>query len=219
MTDPILLLSQTEFFKSLSKSHQEQLADICLPKTLNKREFLFMEGEKGLALYLCARGSIQLYKQSPEGQEVVIKVIKPGELFAEVILFEKQYYPVSAVALEHSLVYMLPKAQFDCLLQESEFRSDFLSNLMGKLRYLTEQVQYLTSFDVEARLIRFLNDHYGNKHEIKVNLSKKDVAAAIGTTPETLSRLLLRLKKEGRLVWEGKVIKNFPLRRGIQRSW
>ena len=139
----------------------------------------------------------------------MIKVIGPGELFAEAILFEQDTYPVSAVALEASLVYMLPKMQFDCLLQEPEFRNDFMTSLMNKLRYLTEQVQYLTAYDVEARLFRFLRNHYPGKRTFKIRLSKKDVAAAIATTPETLSRLLLRLKKEGKLLWEGKQIEMF----------
>jgi len=127
-------------------------------------------------------------------------------LFAEVILFEKDRYPVSAMALEAGLVYMLPTVQFDCLLQDPDFRNDFMANLMGKLRYLAEQVQYLTAFDVEARLFRFLKEQSGGMQTFQCNLSKKDVAAAIGATPETLSRLLLRLKKEEKLVWEGKKI-------------
>ena len=70
-----------------------------------------------------------------------------------------------------------------------------------------EQVQSLTSTDVETRLLRFLKEQYGSRKEIRINLSKKDVAAAIGTTPETLSRLLLRLKKEGILIWEGRMVR------------
>jgi CRP-like cAMP-binding protein len=206
MTDLTALISQSEFFRSLETRHRRQLEEICLPRPLKKREFLFLEGDRGMALFLCARGAIQLHKQSTDGQEVVIKVIGPGELFAEVISFEQDTYPVSAVALEPSLVYMLPKMQFDCLLQESEFRNDFMSSLMKKMRYLTEQVQYLTAYDVEARLFRFLRNQYPGKRTFKIRLSKKDVAAAIATTPETLSRLLLRLKKEKKLLWEGKQI-------------
>ena len=181
--------------------------DICLSRPLKKNELLFIEGEKGHSLFLCARGSSRLFKTNAEGQEVVIKIVKPGDLFGEVILFEKDRYPVSALALETSLVYMLPRAQFHCLLTDEDFRSDFISILMGKMRYLAEQVQSLTSTDVETRLLRFLKEQYGSRKEIRINLSKKDVAAAIGTTPETLSRLLLRLKKEGILIWEGRMVR------------
>jgi CRP-like cAMP-binding protein len=204
------LIVQSEFFRSLNPENRKRLAGLCLPRMLRKREMLFKEGDRGLALYLCARGSIQLYKETAEGQEAVIKVIRPGELFAEAILFEKDRYPVSAVALERSLVYLLPKNQFDCLLENPEFREDFLANLMGKLRYLAEQVHYLTALDVEARLFGFLKQQFGNRPEIHINISKKDVAAAIATTPETLSRLLLRLKDEGKLIWKGKTIQIGP---------
>jgi CRP-like cAMP-binding protein len=209
--EPAVILSQSDFFKTLNSANRKRLAEICLQKSLKKRELLFIEGDKAHALYLCIRGSIQLFKTSEVGQEVVIKVIRPGELFAEAILFEMDRYPVSALALEPSLVYMLPKAQFHCLLENSCFRSDFLANLMGKLRYLTEQVQILSSSDVETRLFRFLKEQYGDRKEIKINLSKKDIAAAIGTTPETLSRLLLRLKEEKKLVWEGRVVKRLAV--------
>lgn len=205
--DPLQYISQIELFQSLSKESQNQLADICLSKEVKKKEILFMQGDKGRAIYLCVKGSIQLYKTTPEGQEVVIKIVKPGELFAEVILFEQERYPVTALALVESLVFMLPKAQFDCLLMNISFRNDFIGNLLGKLRYLTNQVQYLTSYDVESRLVLFLKEQYGDKQEFKVNLSKKDISAAIGTTPETLSRLLLKLKDENKLSWEGKVVK------------
>jgi CRP-like cAMP-binding protein len=205
--EPAVILSQSDFFRTLNSANRKRLAEICLLKNFKKRELLFIEGDKAHALYLCIRGSIQLYKMSADGQEVVIKVIRPGELFAEAVLFEMDRYPVSAVALEPGQVYMLPRAQFHCLLENSDFRSDFLANLMGKLRYLTEQVQSLTSSDVETRLFRFLKEQYKDRKEIKINLSKKDVAAAIGTTPETLSRLLVKLKKENKLIWEGKVLK------------
>ncbi|MBN2030516.1 Crp/Fnr family transcriptional regulator [bacterium] len=208
--NPISIIEQADYFKNLSAQNKRRLADICLLKNLNKKEILFLEGDKGHALYLCAFGSIQLHKTSPEGQEVVIKVVRAGEIFGEVILFEKERYPVTAITLEKSAVFILPKAQFLCLLEDSYFKKDFIANLMAKMRYLAEQVQYLTSYDVEARLFRFLKEQAGNKEAMKIDLSKKDVASAIGTTPETLSRLLSRLKDEKKLIWEGNRIQFNP---------
>ena len=200
------ILAKTPLFQSLSAEHREEVADICIPRHLKKKDILFLEGDKGSALYLCLKGSIQLYKSSDDGQEVVIRMIKPGELFAEAILFEQDRYPVSATALEDSLVAMISKIQFDCLLENSHFRKDFIANLMSKLRFLTQQIQTLTSQDVETRLFGFLKEHFGQAETIKTNLSKKDVAAAIGTTPETLSRLLKKIEAENKLTWEGKTI-------------
>ena len=92
------------------------------------------------------------------------------------------------------------------LLEQSAFRNDFIAALMRKLRYLSDRIQFLSSFDVEERLRLFLREHFGAGERIECRLSKKDVAAAIGTTPESLSRLLLRLKEEGLLAWQLDVI-------------
>ena len=76
--------------------------------------------------------------------------------------------------------------------------------LMRKLRLLTARIRYLSSHDAEERLSLFLEDQFGRKAELTPQMSKKDMAAAIGITPEAFSRLLLRLRKSGKLEWSGK---------------
>ncbi len=199
-------LGKASFFKDISDKSRKALAEICIPKNIKKRQILFTEGETGHSIYFCVSGNIQLYKTTGEGREIVIKTIKPGEIFAEVILFEENKYPVSALSLAAGRVYVIPKKQIYCLLNNEGFRNDFISMLMKKQRYLANQIKYLTLHDVEARLFLFLQEQYGRQKEIKLSLSKKDVAAAIGTTPESLSRLLLRLKQDNKLKWEEKTI-------------
>ena len=201
-----ILISKTPLFESLSAESKKALADICLEKKLKKKQVLFHEGQQGYSLYLLSEGNIQLYKTTVEGKEVVIRIMKPGELFAEAILFEEAKYPVSAIALKDSKAYMIPKHQFLCLLEEQRFRTEFIASLMHKLRYLADQIRYLTSADVEERLLMFLRDQFGKKEFIVTSLSKKAVAATIGITPETLSRLLQRLKIENKMEWQGKKI-------------
>jgi CRP/FNR family transcriptional regulator len=191
------------------------LAGIAMPKHLKKGERLFLEGEKGHAVYLCGTGSIQLTKEGAEAKDVVVKVIGPGELFGEVVLFEKDRFPVSATALKNSTVFVLPKHQFHCLLENKSFRDDFIVLLMHKQRYLTSRLRDLQSHDVEERFFRFLKDQYGPAGKISPGISKKDMAAAIGTVPETFSRLLQRLKKQGVARWEkGEIV----LRDGFWKS-
>ncbi len=197
------ILRHIPLFENISRESRAALADISIPKTVKKKESLFWEGNRGLTIYILVKGNIRLFKTTSEGKEVVIKVVKPGEMFAEVVLFEQSQYPVSAVALKESLVFMISKHQFTCLLENESFRNDFIGNVMKKLRYLTDQIQFLTTHDVEDRLFMFLEEQYGKKERIVSSLSKKDVAAAIGATPETLSRLLLRLKNEGKVDWTG----------------
>ncbi|MEW6365235.1 MAG: Crp/Fnr family transcriptional regulator [Acidobacteriota bacterium] len=212
MTELERLLEESGFFKGVSPESKRALAAICIRKALKKRDVLFVEADQGHAVYLLAAGGVQLYRTTAEGREVVIKTVKPGEIFAEVILFEKDRYPVSAAAVEDSLVYAIPKQRFYALLDEASFRNDFIGMLMKKQRYLVDQIVSLSAADVRERFFRFLAEQYGRKEVYQVRLSKKDVAAAIGTNPETLSRLLARLKEGGALVWEDDEIR---LRKGL----
>ncbi|MBA7702381.1 hypothetical protein ES703_111148 [subsurface metagenome] len=119
------LLQQTDFFAGISSKSGSALAGISIPKTVEKKKILFLEGQEGHSRYILAEGAIQLFKTAPDGRDIVIKLIQPGEIFAEVVLFEESHYPVSAVALKKSLVLMLPKLQVDCLLVNDSFRQDF----------------------------------------------------------------------------------------------
>ena len=201
--DPHRLLKKADFFNGISDGSIRSLAAICIPKRVEKRKFIFLEGDEGHSLYILAQGGVQLYKTAADGREIVIKTVKPGEIFGEVVLFEENEYPVSAVSLEKSLLLRLPKQQIDCLLISDSFRRDFIGMLMRKQRYLADRILYLTGHDVEERFFYFLEEQYGRKGEYRIPMSKKDIAAAIGTIPETFSRLLLRLKQEQKLRWEG----------------
>ncbi len=204
------VLEQARFFEGISRASQASLARFCLPSHRSKRAVLFREGEPGEAMFLLVRGRVQLHKLSPEGRETVIKVIKPGEVFAEVILFEKKFYPVTAVALTDVLVFKLMRRDLLDLLRQEDFRNDFIAMLLRKQRYLADKIQQLTSQDVEQRLRAFLLEQYGERNEIHVEINKKQLAAAIGATPETLSRLLQDLKRRRSLAWKQKIISIAP---------
>jgi CRP/FNR family transcriptional regulator len=205
--DILPLLERSDFFRPLSADQRRAVAAICIPKSLRKREMLFLEGETGYSMYLMAHGAVQLFKTSAEGKEVVIKLVRPGEIFGEVVLFQQDRFPVSACALTAVEVFLLPKQQFDLLLDQPEFRREFIGMLLAKQRYLAEQIFRLSALDVEQRFYLFLREQYGERKEYLVDLSKRDVAAAIDTLPETLSRLLLKLKEEGAIQWEGESLR------------
>jgi CRP-like cAMP-binding protein len=200
------ILDQARFFEGISRSSKEALAKFCMPIERPKNVSLFREGQPGEAMYLLARGRVSLHKLSPDGHETVIKVIKPGEVFAEATLFEKQFYPVTAVTLTGILVFKLLRRNLLDLLRQEDFRNDFISTLLRKQRYLADKIQQLTSQDVEQRLRAFLQEQYGEREQIQVEINKKQLASSIGATPETLSRLLQDLKQRKCLTWKQGVI-------------
>ena len=205
------VLRDADFFTGLTEQAVANLAEICFGKRAKRGELLFLEGKRGSAMYVLTRGSVQLYRVTEDGREVVIKTILPVDTFAEAILFEEDDYPASAVATEDVELIVIPKVQIECLLEDPRFRDEFIAMLMKRLRYLVDRIVSLTAKDVEERFFDFLEERYGRKTEYRLTMSKKALAAAIGTIPETFSRLLSRLAGAGDIRWEGEVL---TLRKG-----
>ena len=208
--DVFKALDGFRFFDGISKSGKVALAGRCVPIKRPKHTVLFHEGEHSDAMFFLVRGRIALHKLSHEGVETVIEVLKPGEAFAEVILFERRFYPVTAVALTDVMIFSLQRRDLLALLREEDFRNDFIAMLLGKQRSLVNRIHQLTNRDVEQRLRIFLLEQYGKKERISAEINKKQLASAIGTTPETLSRLLKDLGQRKLLTWKQGVIEIAP---------
>jgi CRP-like cAMP-binding protein len=207
--DLTAVLAHAPYFQELDASHITSLAQACIARHVKRKEIIFAEGDEGHSIYLLVHGNIQLSKAAPDGSERVIKIVQPGEMFAEVILFERNTYPVTATALRESTLMLVPKKAFHQLLGEEAFRNDFIATLLRKQRYLTEKILSLTTHDAEERFFRFLHEQYGDSKTITLSISKKDIAAAIGVTPETLSRLVQKLAEAKKLRWEGHTLELF----------
>jgi len=192
-----------DFFNDLSPQSIEKLETAQSKRTVAAGTMLFLEGDEGTSVFRLLSGSVRLFRSTPDGREVTIHMVEPGDLFAEIVLFERDTYPVSAAAVEDCLLAVIHRDRIHRLMADEAFRDDFLRDLVGKMRFLSQQLYVLATMDVKQRLIRFLEVRYGRKASITSELSKKDTAAAISVRPETLSRALASLEDDGLLEWKG----------------
>ena len=199
-------LKNTELFSNLGGISLARLSAGCTKKTVETGRFIFHEGDEGNNFFLLVSGKARVYKNSRDGKEVTVKIISPGEIFGEVILFENSIYPANCTAVETSDVLSISKKTFLDLLSDSTFAADFFGILIGKMRYLNERILYLSALDVEERFFSFIRSNYGIHDSYTISLIKKDIASAIGTIPETFSRMLARLKKSGLARWDDNLI-------------
>jgi CRP/FNR family transcriptional regulator len=190
------------FLSALPEKFQNEVLQLGTESLFKKGEIIFSEGVEGTYFCVLISGTVRIYKTAPDGKEVNMRLIHDGEMFGEVILFEDELFPVSSVALKHSKICIIPRNSFLNLLKGEEFRNDFITVIMRKQRYLAERILHLTAYDVEYRFFNFLEENYGRTSSYIIDLNKQDIASAIGTIPETLSRLLSRLKKRGIISWD-----------------
>ena len=195
-------LKQFDLFKNLDPTALKALSVNSEIHELRPKDILFHEGFEGSHFYILTEGMIKLFKTSFDGKESTIKIIYPGEFFAEAILYGKTQYPVSATAIEPSKIIGIHRKSFWDMIENGSSRNKFIGEIFNKLRYLIDQIHYISSLDVEERFFRFILDNFGKKYKYKISIPKREIASAIGTIPETFSRLILRLTRLGIIAWK-----------------
>lgn len=200
-------LSKSLFFGGLSPEIISEVSKRGRTENFNKDEIIFFEGDRGEKFYFMIEGLVKIYKSADNDREIVLRHIRPGEMFGEVILFESETYPVSATALRESTLFSINRTLFMELFREEPFRKYFTGNIFRKLRYLADKVAFLNAYDVEERFFLFVEEHYGIKPLINIDLTKAELAEGIGTIPETMSRLIARLKVKDMVEWNRNELK------------
>ncbi len=176
---------------------------------LEKKSMLFLEGDEGTNLFFMDTGSIKLFKSNPEGREIIIRFIEPGDVFAEIILFLKNRYPVNAMAIKKSKVLAIDALKmFNFIKENPNMAMKIINMLANKSRYLVQMVENLTLADTRTRFLSYLSFQMEKTGADTVILPvpKGELALLLGASPETFSRLLKKLTEEGIISVEGKNI-------------
>lgn len=209
-------LAQTQFFQGLSPENIEALAQIAIAQTYQKNEIIFWQGDEGRGFFLIVTGRVKVFKLSPEGKEQIIHIFGAGEQFAEVPAFDGQCFPASAAAIAPTELLFFPRDAFILLLEKyPSLGMQMLASFARKLRRFTNIIENLSLKEVPGRLAAYLlylnnsqRDHIENlqPNQVKLDITKGQLAALLGTIPETLSRVLAKLSQEGLIEIDGAVI-------------
>ncbi|HER00208.1 MAG TPA: Crp/Fnr family transcriptional regulator [candidate division Zixibacteria bacterium] len=176
---------------------------------MHKGEMLFFEGDEATGFYLLLEGKVRVYKASPEGKEQILHQINPGQIFAEVAIFEGQRYPANCSALQDSVVAFFPQNDFIKLIEQSpQISLKIIASMAGFLREFTETVENLSLKEVPARIAGYLLKLplKENDDTVTLDMTKAELAKKLGTQSETFSRGLRKLSDQKIIKVNGKRI-------------
>ncbi|MDR3639830.1 MAG: Crp/Fnr family transcriptional regulator [Humidesulfovibrio sp.] len=206
MTRELKALAGIKLFEGLPKAQLESLVEITLLKQVKVGETLFEAGQPGTHFYAVVSGKVRVYRSAPSGKEQILNVFGAGESFAEVPVFEGKTYPASAQALEDSVLVSIARKGFvDVLRREPELALGVMALLSGRLRAFVTQIAQLSLKEVPERLAGYLLllRAAQNTDALTLDLPKGQIAAYLGTIPETLSRALKKLTDQGLIETSG----------------
>ncbi|MFD2445813.1 Crp/Fnr family transcriptional regulator [Bacillus sp. CGMCC 1.16607] len=199
------VLSDFMLFRDLNELEIEKIVQISLSRTWKKNSYIFLQGEPLDNVYFIDEGKVKIYKSDINGREQIVSILKKGEMFPHVGFFRKGSYPANAEVLEKATLVVVPIAKFENVLIENpelcikvfKVLGEKIVNLQNRLE---EQILNNTYEQIIKLLIR-LGEEHGTANEdgsvtLKNEFTNKDLANMIGTTRETVSRTLTKMKKE-----------------------
>ena len=200
-------LAVNPLFEGLPSEHHQTLARIAMTRSYQKGQMIFAEGDEGTGFYIIQSGRIKVFKISPEGKEQIFHIFGPGESFGEVAVFTGQGFPAFADADAQSSLLFFPRQAFVALIRkDSSLALNMLAVLSRRLQKFSALIEDLSLKEVPARLaahLLYLCEKDLDANKISLDISKGQLASLLGTIPETLSRIMSRMSRQGLIRMKG----------------
>lgn len=225
LSEYLAYLVNNPLFCFLNEEQLTEVDELIVERFYNKGRIVFIEGEKGEAVYLLRSGRIKITTQADDGREQILHFVHPGEVFGEVVLYDGGTYPATAETIEDSRIGMIRNSDMDRLtLSNPEIALAMLRILSKRLRNAQRQINELALYDTSRRMVSMLmflaaeqGIHSNRGTIIDMTLTNQDLASMIGTSRETANRILSELRKQNVIILENKQIVIADMRK--LKSW
>ncbi|MBS4219532.1 Crp/Fnr family transcriptional regulator [Bacillus sp. FJAT-49711] len=198
-------LKNVSLFHDLTQLEIEKVEEITISRFLSKKSIVFSEGSEKEAVYFIKQGLVKTYKTDENGHEQIVSFLKAGDMFPHTGFFNQNPYPATAETIVDTELLAIPLQMFEHLMMNTPSIGIKMMRVMGDIiMELQQRLQVLSGKDVKQRALSFLlklaEQHGIEKNEntiiINVPMTHQEFANSVGTTRETINRLLNQLGKD-----------------------
>ena len=207
------MLRKVPLFSTLTDEEFDTLAHIFVARSYRRNQIIFMEEQTGDYMYLVLWGKVKVAKSAAGGKETIIAIHRAGDFFGEMSLLDGKTSPATVSAMEDSRIISVSGDDFrKHLLHNEKVMLQIIQVLCARLREVW-QVQSQNHRTAGARIRMGLYD-LAAKHGVRdahgtiidLKITHQDLAEMVGTSRETVTRALARLREEGLLEISGRRI-------------
>lgn len=191
-------------FHGLSKEEIGEIANITTSKEMKKGEIIFLKGDLLENLYVIHKGQVKIPRISNEGKEQIIRVLGPGDFIGELSLFTQTISKSNAEVIEKASICVIEGKKLQKIIyKRPSIAIKIIQELSERMENAESLIEQLGIHDVEQRVVEIILSMADDNDQVNLSISKRDLAAHIGTSQETLSRKLSLLQKKGWIKLEG----------------
>lgn len=197
------LLNGLPLFEGMAESELEDMLAGASSHRYERGQTVFEQGQGADRFYLLLHGRLRVTQVTPDGQQVVVRMVNPGDIFGMARALRRPDYPGTATAVTESIALYWPMELWDGLLdRHPAFAVNAMQVIGSRLQEAHTRIREMSTEAVERRVahavLRLVNQS-GRSEEggirIDFPISRQDIAEMTGTTLHTVSRILS--------AWEG----------------
>ena len=176
-----------------------------------KKEVIFHVGDNPHYVYFLNKGSIKTFKTHDDGKELITNVYKAGDFFGHIALFEQRVYSESALVMDESEVYKIPKEDFLSLVYKNrDVASQFIKLLSNQVEEQEKKLLRMAYDTVRKRtaeaLLSLVRNSPTQEKSPSLRVTRDDLANMVGTATETVIRCLSEFKEDALIEVSGREI-------------
>lgn len=213
MDDIISILKKCVLFQSMTFTDIESSLEKTNYEVSNykKNEIIAIEENECTGIGIILNGSIEIQKTFPSGNVVTINRFEAGNIFGEAIVFSKKHvYPATIMSIDSSQIMFVHKNDIIKLCSVSDkFLNNFMAILSDRILMLNSRIKILSHGTIRKKIANFLLDEYKkqNNNFLKFSYGRKKMAEILNVPRPSLSRELMKMKKDGLIDFDKNVIK------------
>jgi CRP/FNR family transcriptional regulator/CRP/FNR family cyclic AMP-dependent transcriptional regulator len=208
------LLRAVPIFSELTDQDITSLARHAIRRRYPKDAVIFFENEEGDFFFMILEGRIKVTILGDDGREVILSMLGQGDFFGEMALLDNEPRSATAIAVEESELLSLHRNDFQAVLSDNRsIMGALIRILTARLRRANHQISTLALLDVYGRVARVIVDTARDEGKRLKDgriafrrATHQEIANRIGTTRETVTRMLKDLERQGMIHIEGREI-------------
>lgn len=209
MPEDDLCVTRVPIFQGLTQAQQLHVVDFVRPLRVEKGEIVYGPGDSVSRLLVMHSGQLKVSLTAANGQEQILRTVTDGDVVGERAFLTGHRPSELVTALEDSQMCVFDHADLATLLREyPDISMRILRTLSDRLSSVERLLAAITSSDVSARVAAYLLDLPASMRDgvptVRLPIAKQEIAAYLGTTPETLSRRLAALSTSGVIELRGR---------------
>jgi len=199
MTSNAAFLKSNPYFSGLDNDKLEILGGLITKKSVEKNEIVWLAGEPANVLYFVVSGVIKLFNTSFQGKEQILNLVRPGQSFDDIAVFDGGVHPTSAQAITESVLYGIERNDLESLMSHlPQFAQNVIKVIAGRTRHYISLVEDLSFKHVDGRLANILLEYGGDTASSCLpQLTQRDIAAMAGTVREVVGKPIKALADKG----------------------